>query len=109
AETKARVNEMEERAIAPVVARQQDRAADRAAELVLAIHRPGARNEAAGVQLVVAEVLEQRAVEFVRSRSRRVNFEPAAGASVLGAVVIADQLELTDRFHRRVSEQQAAA
>ena len=74
-----------------------DGAAEGAAELVAVQRRGGEREPRIGVQVVVAEELEQRAVKLVAAGARDDVDHAAGEASVFGAVAVGHHAEL---FHR---------
>ncbi len=99
----------EEGAVRPLVARQVQRPADGAAELVLAEGRlrhfgaVGAgplREVVVGVEDVVADEVEDRAAELVRARLGR-HRDDAGAAAELGREDAVQHLELAHRLDRR--------
>src|SRR5215475_563905 len=89
--------------------RNPDRAAERSAEIVLsdlglALVTVGVdrRESRRGVQRLIIDVIEDRAMKLVRPRARREVDQAAADLTELGGKVRALQRELFDRVDRRL-------
>ena len=101
----------EEEGLAPAVVDlwDQDRSADRVAEVVVTQRRPGDAVQVVevvvGVQVVVAEELVRRTMQRICARARNHVDLAGRGASVLRRVGIALGLELRDRIHAGKREQ----
>ena len=82
-----------------------DGSAEVAAELVLLQHGPvltgGVKEEAVGVELIVAEELKESTVELGRAGAGHQYDSGAATAAILGIVEARLDLELLNRFGRR--------
>ena len=89
--------------------RDCNRATHRRAEFVLPVHRRRRGEEAARIENVIAQVIENRAVKCVRPRLARKHFKPAAGAAIFRAEIAVHQAEFRDGFHRWIGKQRAAA
>ena len=79
-----------------------NRPADCGAEQVVAQRRLVGGEEVAGVHLVVAEILEQAAVELVRAGLGGGDDESAGRAAEFGRVGVLDDAKFADHFHRRI-------